>query len=255
VKQFIAFTKKELYESTATFRLYILIAVFILLGVMGPLMALLTPTILEGLAGGDSGIIIILPEPTAMDSWAQFFSGAVEMGMPILTIIFCGIMSNEFSKGTLINLLTKGLKRHTIILSKFTSAGFLWTIAFLLSVATCYLYTAIYWEAEAINHIFLVFGAPWLFGLFLIAILIFGGILFGNFYGSLFSSIGVAFVLMIANNIPGFSRFNPITVTGTISLIRGTSKPSDFIPAVIVCGILIIMLIIGSIAVFNRKKI
>jgi len=255
MRQFVAFVKKEFHESMATFRLYILLAIFLLLGIMGPLMALLTPTILEHLAGGDSGIIITVPDPTAMDAWAQFFSGVVEMGMPILAIIFCGIMSNEFNRGTLVNLLTKGLKRHTVVLAKFISAGILWAVSLLLAAGICYVYTAFYWDTEPMNHVLLTFGAPWLFGLFMISLLTFGGTLFGNFYGSLFTCFGVVLALMLVNIIPDAARYNPTALTGTLSLINGTGEPSDFIRPLIVCGAAIVALIVGSIAVFNRKTV
>jgi len=255
VKQLIAFTKKEFYESTATFRLYILLAVFVLLGVMGPLMALLTPAILESVSAGDAAIVISIPDPTAIDAWAQFFSGIIQMGMPILAIIFSGIMANEFSKGTLVNLLTKGLKRHTVILSKFIGASALWTISFLLSIGVCYAYTAYYWETGPISHVFLTFGAPWLFGLFMISLLLFGGTLFGNFYGSLFSCLGVVLALIFASAIPLIATYSPTTLTGTLSLINGTGEPADFMRAMVLCAILIIGLIGGSIAVFNKKTV
>jgi len=256
MNQFIAFTKKELWESVATFRLYILLAVFALLGVMGPLMALLTPAILESLATGDTGITIILPEPTYVDAWVQFFSGFAQMGTLALAVIFSGIMGSEFSKGTLINLLTKGLKRHTVILSKFFSAGVLWTGAIIISVGVAYVYTAIYFETEPIPHFVLVFGAPWLFGLFMITLLILGGTLFGNLYGSLAVGLGTFFTLLILNIIPAVERFNPVSLSsGTLAIIMGTSEASDFIPAVIVCTISIIVLVIGAIIIFNKKKV
>jgi len=256
VNQFIAFTKKELWESVATFRLYILLAVFVLLGVMGPLMALLMPAILEMVAAGDSGITIIIPEATAIDAWTQFFSGFAQMGILALAIIFSGIMGSEFSRGTLINLLTKGLKRHTVILSKFFSASVLWTAAIILSIGVAYVYTAFYFETEAIPHIVLVFGAPWLFGLFMISLLIFGGTMFGNFYGSLSVGLGTFFTLLFLNVIPAVERFNPVSLSsGTLSIIMRTAEASDFIPTIIICAVSIVILIMGAIAVFNKKKI
>ena len=256
MNQFIAFTKKELWESVATLRLYILLAVFVLFGVMSPLLAILTPALLEMFADADMGIIITLPEPTAIDSWAQFFSNFSQMGTLAVAIIFSGIMSNEFSRGTLTNLLTKGLKRHTVILSKFFSASILWTASVVVSVLICYAYTAFYFETEAIPYIILVFGAPWLFGLFIISLLMFGGTLFGSFYGSLSIALGTFFALVFVNMIPAANRFNPASLAGgTLSIISGAGEPSDFIPAVLICVIAVIALICGSISVFNRKKV
>jgi len=256
MNQFLAFTKKELRESIATFRLYILIAVFVLFGIMGPLMAILAPIILEMVAVEGSGITIIMPDPTAVDAWTQYFSSFAQMGSLALVILFAGIMANEFSRGTLVNLLTKGLKRHTVIISKFFSSALLWTIAIVLSIGVCYMYTAFYFETEAIPNFALVFVAPWLFGLFMISLLIFGGTLFGNFGGSLGVGLGVFFTLVFVNMVPGFERYNPVSLSSSaLSLINGTGAAADLFPSILIGIAATIFLIVGAILVFNRKKV
>lgn len=256
MSQFFAFTRKELYESKATFRLYILLAVFVLFGVTGPLLAILTPAILEMVATGDSGITIILPDPTAIDAWSQFFSNFSQMGSLTLAIMFAGLMSNELGRGTLVNLLTKGLKRATVIVSKFVGAGLLWTLAIGLSVGICWLYTAFYFDTADMTHTVFMFIAPWLFGLFLIALLLFGGTLFGNFGGSLGIGLGTFFALVFVNMIPGVEGYNPVSLaSGALSVMSGAGSASDLVPATLVCIGGIGVLLAGTIAVFNRKKV
>ena len=254
MKQFIVFTKKEFFESAATFKLYILLAAFLIFGMMSPLLAKLLPDILKSV--NLEGMIIEIPESSAIDSWTQFFKNVGQMGMLVLAIIFSGIMANEFSKGTLVNLLTKGLSRKNVILSKFFSATMIWTIAYLLCFGICYAYTAYFWEEVGISHGFLTFAAPWLFGELLIAVLMLGGTLFSNFYGSLLSSIVVVIVLNLISLIPNSAKYNPASLAGgTLALLTEAAKPSDFIPAVIVCSVLIVALIVETIIVFNHKKI
>jgi ABC-2 type transport system permease protein len=254
MKQFIAFSKKEFYESSATFRIHILFAVFLIFGIMSPLLAKLTPEIIKSL--GDTGVIIQVPEPTALDSWAQFFKNIGQMGILVIVIMFCGIMSNELSKGTLINLLTKGLKRNTVILSKFFVATILWLLAYLLCLGVCFAYTAYFWDIGDMNNALLAFAAPWLFGEFIIALLIFGGTIFGNIYGSLLSCLSMVIVLNIASIFPKTAEFNPITLSGgTLSLLSRAGKPEDFIPAVIICLALTVGLVVASMVIFNKKKV
>lgn len=254
MKQFIAFSKKEFYESKATFRIYILLAVFLIYGIMSPLLAKLTPEILKSL--GDTGIIIQVPKPTALDSWTQFFKNISQTGILVLVIMFCGIMSNELTKGTLINLLTKGLKRNTVILSKFFVASILWMLAYLLCLSVTFAYTVYFWEIGDMNNALLAFSAPWLFGQFIIALLIFGGTIFSNIYGSLLSCLSVVIALNIVSLIPKTAKFNPITLSGgTLSLLSGAGKPEDFIPAAIVCVALTVGLIVATMAVFNKKRV
>lgn len=254
MNQFIAFTKKEFHESAATFRLYILLAVFLVLGMTSPLIAKLTPELLKTLGDTGSGIVIQMPEPVMTDAWAQFFKNVGQIGMLVLVIVFGGVMSNELSKGTLTNLLTKGLKRRTVIFSKFLSATALWTFSYLLCFGVCYAYTAYFWEIGAMKHALLAFAALWLFGELMLALLIFGGTLFGNIYGSLLSCLGLVMVLNILSIVPKTAAYNPITLSGgTLVLLSGDAKPGDFIPAMIVCATLIIALIAGAIAVFDKK--
>src|SRR5665648_218973 len=105
MRAYLAFTKKELLENLRVYKILIMFMVFLLLGMLGPLTAKLTPKLLQSLM--TDGIQIITREPTAIDSWAQFFKNVSQMGFIVLTILYSGMMANEFNHGTLINILTK----------------------------------------------------------------------------------------------------------------------------------------------------
>ena len=158
MKAYFAFCKKEWMESLRTYKFAIMLAVFVLLGIMSPMFAKMLPELLKGIDLGN-GINFQLPEPSALDSWAQFFKNIGQLGVLTLVIVFSGITANEFSKGTLINILTKGMKRHTVIFSKFTVASFIWSVSYLLCLGITYAYTAYYWETGDLPHAFLAFAA------------------------------------------------------------------------------------------------
>ena len=105
MRAYLAFTKKELFEFTKTYKLLLIVTVFLIFGFMNPVVAKFTPDLMESLM--EEGIKISLPEPTIFDSWTQFFKNITQMGLIVLVIIFSGLISNELSKGTLINMLTK----------------------------------------------------------------------------------------------------------------------------------------------------
>src|SRR5665647_682471 len=183
MRAYFAFTKKEFTENLRTYKLMIMIVVFLIFGVMNPLFAKFTPEILK--AAGLDPSALGMGTPTAMDSFAQFCKNVGQLGLLVLVIVFSGIMANELSEGTLINILTKGMKRSTVILSKFTMATVIWTVSYLLCLAVTYAYTAYYFTIENISNVFLTFSSMWLFGVLLVAIVILGGVLFKNIYGSL----------------------------------------------------------------------
>ncbi|OJT71834.1 ABC transporter permease, partial [Clostridioides difficile] len=58
---------------------------------------------------------------------------------------FVIFLSNEYSKGTLVIMLTKGLSRSSIVLSKFSVTVIIMTIGFWLSFLFAYGYTMYFW--------------------------------------------------------------------------------------------------------------
>jgi len=253
MKAFVAFCKKEFIESLRTYKFIIMLATFILFGIMSPMIAKILPDLLNKTEM--NGMILTIPKPTAMDSWAQFFKNIGQMGVLILVIMFCGTTANEFSKGTLINILTKGMKRYIVILAKFTAAFVIWTVSYLTSFVVTYAYTMYFWEIEMSNG-FLTFSGLWLYGLLLVSLMILGGIWFRNIYGSLLLTAGGIIVMSVLNISPQLRKYNPISLTGdTLDLLNGTKVPADFIPALIICIALTVLFIAVSVFIFNRKQV
>ncbi|MDP4177638.1 MAG: ABC transporter permease [Bacillota bacterium] len=255
MKAYTAFVKKEFCEITRTYKLLILMLIFLIFGMMSPVTAKIMPKMINSFM--TDGMKIIMPEPTVLDSWAQFFKNVSQMGFVILIIVFSGIMANEFSKGTLIIVLTKGLWRRTVIFSKFTAACIVWTGAYILSFAVSYAYTLYFWKDSTNNYnlIFSVF-CLWLFGILLISTIIFGGVLFNSNYGCLLFvciTIGIQFLL---NIIPKVQKYNPISLaSNNMSLLKGQLKISDFTVPIIIAVALIIIFLISACAVFDKKKL
>ena len=254
MKAYLAFCRKELLEFARTFRAWIMLAVFLIIGIMNPLTAKLVPDLLSGIDVG--GMVLELPEPTALDSWTQFFKNTSQLGLVALIILFIGITAHEFSKSTLTNLLTKGVPRHTIIEAKSTVALLAWTLAYLITLGVTWGYTVFYWGPQQLPHAVLAFTGPWVFGFFIISLLILGGVWFGNIYGPLLLSATAVIVLSAINIIPTVVPYNPITLTaGVLGLFTGEMSVSEITPALIITLGATLAAITGSILIFNKKQI
>ncbi len=64
------------------------------------------------------GIQITVSTPTSVDSWMQFYGNIGSLGLLVFVILFADTICAEIEQGTLINLITKGLPRQTILLAK-----------------------------------------------------------------------------------------------------------------------------------------
>ena len=253
MRAYIAFTKKEIYELAKTYKLLLLVIVFLILGFMNPITAKFTPDLLESFM--EEGFTINLPEPTIMDSWMQFFKNVNQMGLIVMVIMFSGIISNELAKGTLINMLTKGLSRKTVILSKFTSTCLIWTVVYFLAALVTFLYSMLFWDDTEVANLLFSVSLVWMFGIFLISAVILGGILFKSSYGAmLFCGLIVACLLFL-NMLPSIKEYNPVQlVVVNMDLLKENIEVSDLLKCIWVNIGASVLFLASSIVVFCKRE-
>lgn len=252
MRAFLAMTKKEFLESLRTYRLLIVATVFLLFGMLNPITAKIMPKLLSSFM--PEGMTVTLAEPGAIDSWIQFYKN-MSTQLILFIIVFCGIVANELSRGTLINMLTKGLSRKTVILSKFTAVISIWTVSYLICFGTTFAYTMYLLPGELPNVAFSAF-CMWLFGVLQISMMLLGGVLSGSIYGSLLLAGGFTGILMVINIAPKLEKYNPYLLSsGSVSLLTSNIDISDFYVSICVTLVLIFFFIIGSIMLFDKKQI
>lgn len=253
MKGYLAFTKKEFTEQLRTFKWLIVFSVFFVFGMMSPLFAKLMPEIFAGMKV--EGIEIIIPEPTVMDAYSQFFKNITQMGILVLLLVFGGTISNELTRGTLINVLAKGLPRHTVILSKYTAAVALWTVGYLLAAATTYGYTVYLFENVAVENLVFSLFCLWLFGCFIISLIFLSSTIAAGNFGGLILSAAALLVMLMINILPKAVKFNPITLASkNVALISGAQAVNGLMITVwITCALTIGCLIISMVLISKRK--
>lgn len=251
---FIAFTKKEFLEYFRNYKLLILILIFFIIGMMSPLTAKMLPDIMEDFAV--EGMIIKMPEPTFMDAYTQFFKNTTQMGFIVFLLIFGGILSHEISKGTLIIVLSKGLSRHAVICSKFLVSLTFWTLSLLIAFVTNYGYTFYLFEKNSVDHLFFSTFCLWLFGAFVLALILLGSTLTTGSYGGLVVAVAVLGLMLIMNILPSMQKYNPVSLASdNIALIAGTLEVSSRVVTVWLTIGLIVLFLAGAMQIFKRKRL
>ena len=251
---FLSLLKKEAIEGARTKKMISTFILFLFIGLISPLTAKLTPMILQSIATGN--IDINVAPPSEIDSWTQFFKNISQIGMFGLAIILSTQMANEFQKGTLINLLSKGLPRYQVVLSKIFYNFILWFIAYFCSFILTYFYTKYFFEISfPIRNILMAALLPFIFGLFLISLEILAGVISGNVIGTLIltsAGIVIQLILSIRDEIV---KYMPIALIGKpVNLIKGIGYDDYYVP-IITGSILLILCIVISIAIINKKQI
>lgn len=252
MKGYYAFLKKELLESIRTYKLLLLIAVFFIVGMLSPLTAKLMPELLSSFL--PEGMTLTIAEPTALDAWMQFFKNTSQMGLILIVILFSGILGTELTRGTLINMLTKGLSRHAVILSKLTAMILLWTVSYTTAFIATWGYTAYLFPDDVLPHLGLSVFCLWLFGTFLMTLLLFAATLAKSSYGALIFTAAVAALLAIVNIAPLAQKYNPLILAlNNTALLTNAIRPSEMYSALAVACVCLLLLIAGAAVTFKKR--
>jgi ABC-2 type transport system permease protein len=252
----IAFLSKELLETFRTHRFWIVLGVFLLLGFMNAPLAKYTPQILELAGATDMLGELAIPQPTALDAWAQFYGNVGQMGILALLLICGGMLSGEKSKGTLVLPLTKGLGRTGIVLVKFAVASLLWTLAVVVATVVSWLCTELLFSGETVKHLFMGVALFWLFGEFLLALIPLSSVLFRGTMSGLIIPGFVLFVLLVLTAFPDLFFWNPclLAING-IGLMDGAIKPSELLVPALVAAVVAVAALVAAIVRFKHAPL
>lgn len=254
MNHFVVFFKKEIRESISTYRLLIMLMVFLIFGIMNPLVAKITPDLVSKFM--PEGVSISVPEPSSIDSWAQFFKNIQQMGLIVMMLVFSGVLTGELTKGTLINLLTKGLTREAVITAKYAAMMVIWSISVVISFVVTWAYTVYLFPDGKSQNLFFAVFCLWVFGAFLLAVLLLASTLVTGSYGSLLMVGGVVVGLTILNIIPAVQDYNPLSLASqNMAVVTSAVEFSTLWPALALTLVASVLLVLLAIASFRKKQI
>ena len=221
----IAFLKKEFWEQLRSGKMMFLGILFVLFGIMNPATAKLTPWLLETMADSlaQSGMTITVAEVSAMDSWVQFFKN-IPMALIAFVLMESSTFTKEYQSGTLLLSLTKGLARYKVVIAKTLALTVLWTLGYWLCFGITYGYNAYFWNNSVAQNLMYAAICWWVFGLWVVSLLILFSTLAGENTGVLVGTGGVALASSLLSIFPKLQKFLPTLLTYGNSLIYGTAE-------------------------------
>lgn len=256
MKSLIAFTKKEFVAQFRSGKIFFLGGIALLVGIMNPAVAKLTPWIIDLLkeALEETGMTITEVTVSALDSWVQFFKN-----IPMVLIAFVLFQSNIFTKeygsGTLILSLTKGLERYKVIVSKTIVLTVFWTGFYLLNYIVTYGGNVYFWDNSIANHLTFSAVVWWLFGIFVLSLIVFFSAVAKSNIIVLAGVGGSILVSYTVGLLPKIGNYFPTKLTDGTSLIYGISQPKDYVPAILITAGISVICFAVSIPIFNKKQL
>ncbi|MDE6607678.1 MAG: ABC transporter permease [Lachnospiraceae bacterium] len=256
MRTLFAFVKKEWMEQIRSGRLIILAILFVLLGIMNPAIAKLTPWMLEVLADSlaENGMVVTSVNVDAMTSWVQFFKN-IPMGLIAFILLESSIFTKEYQSGTLVLALTKGLERYKVVLSKTLMLTVLWSACYWLCFVITYGYNAYFWDNGIAQNLIFAVNCWWLLGLWAIALTVFFSAAAKSNTGVLAGTGGVFLAVYLIGLFPKVKEYAPPMLMNAVSLLSGNGGAVLFKKAVVVTIVMCILFVAAGIPILNKKKL
>lgn len=245
---------KEFKMQWRTKRIIIVCAVFIIFGLISPLLAKFTPELLTSIDGAEQ-FADLIPEPTTSDAIAQYIKNLTQFGFILVIVLGMGAVAGEKDKGTATMMLSKPLTRWSFLLSKFFTQSTIYLLAMLLGGLGAYYYTHLLFGG-------LEFG-PFLFGnlLLWLWLLVFAA---ATLVGSVIAdntavAAGIAFLLsvflLLAGAIPNIGQLMPSGLVAWASQLGLAGEIAANGGAVVMAIVLIIVGLLTATAVFEQQEL
>ncbi len=250
---YITLRKEGLYQWRSK-RAMIVWAVFLVFGMMSPLIAKFTPQLLRNLEGAEQ-IAELIPEPSTVDAVGQFVQNLTQFGFILVILLGMGAIANEKEKGTAAMVLSKPLPRWAFVVSKYVSQSIVYLIGFLLALIAAFYYTQ--YLFGGLDPI----GFTAASGLLLLWILVFASVtLLGSAIGRTTAiAAGIALlgsiILLIIGVIPNYGALAPaglINWAGQLALNEnGPANAGSLVMSLVI----ITIMVISSVGVFEGEEL
>ena len=256
MRSLFSFIKKELTEQFRSGRLMILGLLFVLFGIMNPAIAKLTPWLLETMADSlaESGMIVTDVKVSAMDSWVQFYKN-IPMGLIAFVLLESSIFTKEYTTGTLVLSLTKGLERYKVVFSKTVVLTVLWSICYWMCFGITYGYNTYFWDNSIAQNLVFSVVCWWLFGMMVVALIVLFSTVAKSNTGVLLGIGGVVLASYLVGLLPKCSKYLPTFLTGGHSLIYGLAETKTYMPSLMITIAIGVISFAISIPIFNKKQL
>lgn len=252
----IPFLKKEILEQLRSGKLMILSILFVLFGIMNPATAKLTPWLLEMMADSmaQGGMTITAADPTALDSWMQFYKN-IPMALIAFILMESNIFTREYQSSTMLLSLTKGLSRYKVVIAKSLVLILLWTLGYWLCFGITYGYNAYFWDNSIAKNLITSVVYWWVFGLWVIGLVILFSTLSNENTGVLVGTGGIVLASSLLSFFPKLSKYLPTSLTDGNSLIYGLVDTDKYTTAFVIAAVTGLTCIALSIPIFNKKQL
>jgi len=220
--------EKEVIEAWRTYRLAIIVGLFVMLGILSPVVTRFLPDIIRTFAPPD--FVIDLPELGLPEVIDQLLKNVLQFGALAAILVTMGTVAGERERGTAALILAKPVSRAAFLWAKFVALAMVFGLGVGLAIGGAWLYTAVLFEAPAPVPWMALGAVIWLSTMVYVSITFLGSTLADTPLGG--AAIGFAglILLSLASIAPPLTTWLPAGLLGVAKAVALESVGPDLDP-------------------------
>jgi ABC-2 type transport system permease protein len=230
----------EVLRMVRTYRWIIVVAVYLLFGVLGPVSARYLNEIVGNFAGD---ITIVMPDPRPVDGILQFVSNTTQLGLLAVVIVAASALAVDARTEVAAFLRTRVEHGAVLLWPRYVVATAIATLALVTGTAVAWALTAVMLGGLPAGAMVAGTAMGALYLAFAVAVVAAAGAIARGILPTVFAALAVLILLPIAGVLPVVEPWLPShLVTAVVALLEG-EPASDYLRAVAVTIVVIPLLL------------
>jgi ABC-2 type transport system permease protein len=245
---------KELLEISRTWRRFVLPLLLLIMAILSPVLARITPDLLRSVASNDPGVIIQVPDPTSSDALRQWGQSLGQIVLFAVIVISAGLISSDLTSGAGQLALVKPLSRRAYILAKVAVlSGFL-AVSTIAAMLVCGLLTRAIFGDLPVRELVQVTAVWLVLAALFICVMTFFSTVLRSQTAAAGAGIAIYFIASIAALWNPAKTYSPVGLLSAYdALIAGRDTP--LVWPIVTAAILAVVMLLLAIRLFQLQMI
>ena len=231
----------ELLRLWRTGRIWIIVGIYVLFGVIGPLGAAYLPEILERVGGG---MEVVVHEPTALDAMAQFNSNAGQLGLLAVLAVAAAALAFDAKPEWAAFLRTRTRSVRALVLPRVVASTVAAAIGLAVGSVVAAVLTRVLIEPVPVGDLLLGILLGTLYLAFAVAVTALAASIARQTMGAVLLAVGILLVLPILQLVPPIEAWIPSRLLGATTELLAGVPAGDLLPAVLVTLVVVPLLLL-----------
>lgn len=229
-----------------------LMAVFVVFGFVGPVVARYLPDLISG---ADEDITIIVPPPKPADGMEGYLQNVQELGIVVLVIVAASALALDARPGLSAFYRTRVGHLRALVLSRYVVVAAAGSVSFVLGVLAAWYETAILLGPVPASRVLLGAGLECLYLSFAVAVTALAASLARSVLATTVVTLVVLLLFAGLGALPSVEEWSPAALSGAPSELLGQAAPGDYVFPALFTVIAVPALLSVATFGFGRREI